>query len=151
MRRYQPADPPAPELRVCNCSLPYEQCCGARDRMLAGAALVVPTVTTDHTTEEVTLPPEAAKKDDDKVNPKHYASWAEYSAVVIIRRWNKVRAAMGLEPVSFNVGNAIKYIQRAGTKPGESEVVDLKKAVWYLQNRIHELDPAGEPDPAKVD
>lgn len=86
---------------------------------------------------------------DDKVNPKHYASWGEYAAIVIIRRWNKIRESMGLEPVSFNLGNALKYMQRAGTKPGEDEVTDLKKAVWYLESRIHEL--GGGPDPAGVD
>ena len=38
---------------------------------------------------------------DDKVNPKHYADWAEFSAVIIVRRWNKIRKAMGIEPVSL--------------------------------------------------
>ena len=93
-----------------------------------------------------------SKEDDDaKVNPRHYSDWGLYSGIVIIRRWNEIRGKMGFVPVSFNVGNAIKYIQRAGTNPGESEIVDLKKAVWYLNNRIHELDPKNEPDPAKVD
>lgn len=84
----------------------------------------------------------------DPVNPQHYASWGDYAAVIIIRMWNKIRAAKDLEPVSFNLGNALKYMQRAGTKPGESEVTDLKKAVWYLRSRVHELDPDNEPDPA---
>ena len=88
---------------------------------------------------------------DAKVNPKHYSDWGVYSGTIIIRRWNSIRAKMGLEPVSWNVGNALKYVQRAGIKPGESEIVDLKKAVWYLSNRVHELDPANEPDPAKID
>lgn len=73
----------------------------------------------------------------DPVNPRHYADLGEYSAVHVIQKWKK----------GFNDGNALKYIQRAGTKPGESEVVDLKKAVWYLQRKIFELDPS-EPDPA---
>jgi hypothetical protein len=74
---------------------------------------------------------------DDKVNPKHYASLGLYSAVHVIEKWK----------LGFCLGNALKYIQRAGSKPGESEVVDLKKAVWYIQRHIHELDPS-EPDPA---
>lgn len=87
------------------------------------------------------------KSKDEAVNPSHYAALGEYAAIHIIRRWNEFRKAVGLEPVSFDVGNALKYIQRAGTKPGESEVRDLEKAVWYLQERIHVLDPT-KPDPA---
>lgn len=87
-------------------------------------------------------------KHDDKVNPKHYADLGEYSAVHIIRRWNAFRAGIeGAAEVGFDVGNALKYIQRAGIKPGESEVVDLLKAIWYLQERVHVLDPS-QPDPA---
>lgn len=85
---------------------------------------------------------------DDKVNPKHYSSFGNFSAVVIIRMWNKIRAAAGVEPVSFELGNALKYMQRAGFKPGEGEIVDLKKAIWYLQSRVHVLDPENEKDPA---
>lgn len=84
---------------------------------------------------------------DDKVNPKHYSGFGDYSAVIIIRVWDKIRKSAGVEPVSFCVGNALKYMQRAGFKPGEQEVIDLKKAIWYLQSRVHELDPS-EPDPA---
>lgn len=87
------------------------------------------------------------KKKDDAVNPKHYAALGDHSATLIIRAWDRYRKAIGVEPVSFDLGNALKYMQRAGTKPGESEVTDLKKAVWYLQERIHVLDPL-EPDPA---
>jgi hypothetical protein len=38
--------------------------------------------------------------------------------------------------MSFNLGNAIKYIWRAGLKPGQTDVQDLEKAVWYLQDEI---------------
>jgi len=87
------------------------------------------------------------KEADEAVNPKHYSDFGDYSAVIIIRVWDKIRKAAGVEPISFAVGNAIKYIQRAGFKPGEEEVRDLKKSIWYLQSRIHEIDPT-EPDPA---
>jgi hypothetical protein len=36
-------------------------------------------------------------------------------------------------------GNAIKYIWRAGKKPGADEVKDLEKAIFYLQDRIKEV------------
>lgn len=59
----------------------------------------------------------------DKINhPSHY-----------------VNAAVTLEPIelcqrlSFCLGNACKYLIRAGSKKGESEADDLKKARWYLE------------------
>lgn len=88
-----------------------------------------------------------ATKKDDPVNPKHYADFGDHSAIIIIRVWNRIRKAAGVPPVSFCIGNALKYIQRAGFKPGEEEVQDIKKAIWYLRSHIHELDPS-EPDPA---
>ena len=36
--------------------------------------------------------------------------------------------------LGFHLGNAIKYILRAGKKGERNE--DLKKAVWYLQREI---------------
>jgi len=92
--------------------------------------------------------PQPEPAPDDPVNPKHYASFGDYAAIHIIRAWNRTRAEKGVEPVSFDVGNALKYIQRAGLKPGQDEIRDLGKAIWYLQERIHVLDPT-EPDPAR--
>ncbi len=40
----------------------------------------------------------------------------------------------------FHLGNAIKYISRAGKKDKSKEVEDLKKAIWYIQRRIKELE-----------
>ena len=46
----------------------------------------------------------------------------------------------------FSIGNAIKYLWRAGLKKDaalsnkEKEIEDLKKAVWYIQDRIRELE-----------
>lgn len=42
--------------------------------------------------------------------------------------------------LGFHVGNALKYMLRAGHKLGESEAKDLSKAVWYLNRRIEQLD-----------
>ena len=39
-----------------------------------------------------------------------------------------------VESMSFNIGNAIKYLWRQGLK-GDS-VTDLKKAIWYIQREI---------------
>ena len=39
----------------------------------------------------------------------------------------------------FNRGNAIKYIARAGKKDPETEIEDLRKARWYINEEIKRL------------
>lgn len=39
----------------------------------------------------------------------------------------------------FNRGNAIKYIARAGKKNPETEIEDLRKARWYIDEEIKRL------------
>lgn len=40
----------------------------------------------------------------------------------------------------FLIGNALKYLWRAGVKGGKAkEIEDLEKAVWYVQRRIRQL------------
>lgn len=41
--------------------------------------------------------------------------------------------------LGFCLGNAVKYISRAGKKDPTKEVEDLKKAKWYIERRIKEL------------
>lgn len=38
-----------------------------------------------------------------------------------------------VEHFGFNLGNAVKYIWRAGLKQGASAEEDLKKAAWYVR------------------
>ena len=40
------------------------------------------------------------------------------------------------EHYNFCVGNAIKYLWRAGLKDGTDPVEDLQKAVWYINREI---------------
>ena len=49
--------------------------------------------------------------------------------------------------LGFCLGNAIKYISRAGKKQdfvGQSQkektIQDLKKAIWYIERRIQEIE-----------
>jgi len=42
-----------------------------------------------------------------------------------------------VEHMTFNVGNAIKYLWRADKKNG---VEDLRKAAWYVQREIKKLE-----------
>lgn len=45
----------------------------------------------------------------------------------------------------FSIGNAIKYLWRAGLKSDssmldiEKEIEDLNKAIWYIQDRVEQL------------
>lgn len=64
----------------------------------------------------------------DPVNhPNHYTS---YKGIEVIQL---------TEQMNFNRGNAVKYIARAGLKSPDSEVEDLKKAVWYIQREIERI------------
>ena len=39
------------------------------------------------------------------------------------------------EHMTFCIGNAVKYLWRAGLK-GKSDIEDLKKAAWYINREI---------------
>ena len=39
----------------------------------------------------------------------------------------------------YHLGNAVKYISRAGKKDPEKTAEDLKKAVWYINRYISKL------------
>ena len=63
-------------------------------------------------------------------HPSHYGGAGNpYEAIQVIESWR----------LGFSLGNAVKYISRAGKKDGETELVDLEKAKWYLERRIAEL------------
>lgn len=72
-----------------------------------------------------------------KVNPQHYRSHPSGVECIDV-----------IEHLSFNTGTAIKYLWRAGLKPGEGALDDLKKALWYVNREIlrvtKELDPQKE-------
>ena len=59
----------------------------------------------------------------DPVNPDHYR-----------RHPSGIEAIEITECFNFCMGNAIKYIWRAGGKADAIE--DLRKAVWYLEREI---------------
>ena len=46
----------------------------------------------------------------------------------------------------FAIGSAIKYLWRAGLKDSDNEVQDLKKAVWYIQDKIKQLESKNVDD-----
>ena len=41
--------------------------------------------------------------------------------------------------LGYHLGNCVKYISRAGKKDPTKEIEDLKKAAWYLDRKIKQL------------
>lgn len=48
--------------------------------------------------------------------------------------------------MNFCLGNAVKYIMRAGIKDPDKTVEDLRKAIWYIEDEIKRISPP-EPEP----
>lgn len=73
--------------------------------------------------------PSETKPAEDVVNhPSHYTQYP-VEVIELTRHMN------------FGRGNATKYIARAGFKGGpEKELEDLKKAAWYLQDEITQVE-----------
>lgn len=63
-------------------------------------------------------------------HPAHYGGDTTYEVIKVIEAW-------GLD---FVLGNVVKYIARAGKKPSNSELQDLKKARDYINKRIEKLE-----------
>ena len=47
--------------------------------------------------------------------------------------------------LGYHLGNAVKYISRAGKKDPAKTVEDLKKAVWYLNRYVKLLEENNDP------
>jgi hypothetical protein len=71
---------------------------------------------------------------NDNVNhPAHYTEGRapHHEPIVVIEAWD----------LDFCIGNCVKYIARAGRKPGTDELEDLRKARWYLDRAIQQRTP----------
>lgn len=44
------------------------------------------------------------------------------------------------QKLDFCLGNAVKYISRAGKKDPSKTIEDLNKAIWYLNRKIYEIE-----------
>lgn len=62
----------------------------------------------------------------DKINPAHYRSHP-----------SGIECIQVTEHMTFCLGNAVKYIWRAGLKGNAIE--DLEKAKWYVEREIERL------------
>ena len=68
-------------------------------------------------------------KDDTVEHPAHYTS-GRIEVIDFIED----------QKLNYHRGNAVKYISRAGKKDKTKEAEDLKKAVWYLQREIYQIE-----------
>lgn len=69
----------------------------------------------------------------DPVNhPPHYGGDTPYEAIKVIRAWG----------LGFALGNAVKYLCRAGKKGDRLE--DLRKARFYLDDEIKQAEAAAK-------
>lgn len=62
-------------------------------------------------------------------HPTHYTSDPSGIECIQITRWR-----------NFNIGNAFKYLWRAGLKDTNTTIQDLQKAVWYIRDEIARLE-----------
>lgn len=62
-------------------------------------------------------------------HPVHYNT-GKIEVIEAIEDW-----ALG-----FHLGNAVKYIARAGKKDSAKYIEDLEKAIWYIRRRIEVQD-----------
>lgn len=72
-------------------------------------------------------------KPSDALHPNHY-EFSKYSPIKVIRAWG----------LNFNLGNAVKYLIRAGKKDPAAHVQDLEKAIVYIQSEIEDLKEESE-------
>ncbi len=68
------------------------------------------------------------KKPYDYINPNHYKTEKGIESIDVIEAFE----------LDFCLGNAVKYILRAGKKPDQPIERDLEKAIWYLNRRIEQ-------------
>ena len=68
-------------------------------------------------------------KDDPVNHPAHYT----FGSIEVI---DVIEGLM----LPYHLGNAVKYIARAGRKDKNKIAEDLKKAIWYLNRYIEYLE-----------
>lgn len=78
------------------------------------------------TTKPRTVPPPTP---DPVEHPAHYTSHPSGVECIEITRH-----------MSFNLGNAMKYIWRAGLKDSTKTIQDLRKAAFYIEDEIKRLN-----------
>lgn len=76
---------------------------------------------------------QSTPKREEVNHPSHYGGADNlYEAIKVIEAWG----------LGFCLGNAVKYICRAGKKEGATSLTDLRKALWYLQRETENQEKA---------
>jgi len=66
-------------------------------------------------------------------HPNHYGGKSNtYEVIKVCEAWE-----LDKDAYLFNV---VKYVARSGKKNKEKEIEDLKKALWYLNRKIENLE-----------
>lgn len=73
------------------------------------------------------------EKTDNINHPAHY-TFGSIEVINAIEDWK----------LPYHLGNAVKYIARAGHKDPAKTTEDLRKAVWYLNRYIDLLEKEDE-------
>jgi hypothetical protein len=74
-------------------------------------------------------------------HPAHYGGADDpYEAIKVIEAWG----------LGFCLGNVVKYIPRAGKKDPATRIEDLKKARWYLDREIQNLEGLTDAETSKL-
>lgn len=66
-------------------------------------------------------------------HPAHYNS-GKIEVIEAIEDWK----------LCYHLGNAVKYVARAGRKDPEKEIEDLEKARWYIARKVERLKAVKE-------
>lgn len=74
------------------------------------------------------------------IKPAHYAVGSSYEHYRVVEAW----------ALRYCPACAVKYITRAGKKPGVSAVEDYKKAIRYLQMEIDNLEHRAKTSRSKA-
>ncbi len=69
-----------------------------------------------------------SKKPDAVDHPAHYTAHPSGVECITVT-----------EHMSFNLGNAVKYLWRHGLKPSSEADQDLRKAIWYIERERQRL------------
>lgn len=73
----------------------------------------------------------AMKKSDPVNHPQHYGGDTTYEVIKVLEAW---------DISDFCLATVITYIARAGKKRKSTKFEDLKKALWYLNRKIEQLE-----------
>ena len=90
------------------------------------------TMTRTNTNTNSTAGTTGGKEKKEAVNhPSWYGSKDDpYETIKVIEAWG----------LNFTLGNALKYISRAGKKDPSKTVEDLRKALFYIQYEIDRIE-----------